>query len=123
MVADSATLLPLPDVNIQSIALKDRTVSDDKGYFVIAGLDKDTVAFSLVGYYTKRIDINKFEEGAVVYLKQENRVLSPIVIEGIVNTPWLPQIPREKFGKILHNQNITARHQGFSTFKRLAQAQ
>lgn len=95
MVADSASLAPIANVNIISNNFKDRAVSNDKGYFLIAGNISDTLVFSIVGYKTQKIAISSFKETGIVYLSEDSRTLPSVVIQSNVVIPWLPAPPKE----------------------------
>src|SRR5688572_10055830 len=71
MVADSASLQPMPDVNIR---IKGRNVgiaSDIKGYFSIQAKESDTLITSMVGYFTKVYPVRKLRESMIIYLTEQ----------------------------------------------------
>jgi hypothetical protein len=106
MVADSATLKPLPNVNIHIKKTHERTVSNELGFFSIPASDDDTVLFSLVGYYTKAYPVKKIKDAVFVYLVEEQRLLETIVV-GDVAIPWLPKLPPEKLWRNTTNNPQT----------------
>jgi hypothetical protein len=95
MVADSATLLPLANVNVVIQNKPDGTVSTAHGYFSLNVSDSDTVFFSRVGYHILRYPVKKLKEQVVIYMREEKRVLNEIVITPEFKIPGLPIIPKE----------------------------
>lgn len=95
MVADSATMLPLPNINIRSKAEGHITVSDIRGHFEMIAMDMDTLILSSVGYYTKKISVKKLREAGIVFLTEEHKTLNPVEIRGDVLLPYLKKIPPE----------------------------
>jgi len=95
MVADSATMQPISDVNIKTKKGNRITVSDIRGYFSIQATDDDTLVFSRVGYYSKKRGAKWMKEVGIVFITEEHKVLKPIVIEGDVLIPWLKKMPPE----------------------------
>jgi hypothetical protein len=98
MVADSATLQPLPNVNIKILRTNQLTISNDLGFFSIPASENDTVIFSMVGYYSKVYPVKKIKDAVFVYMVEEQRVLKTIIV-GNVPIPWLPNLPPEKVWK------------------------
>ena len=92
MVADSATLAPLPNVNIQVQYRKQGTVSDERGYFKLLVAPSDTLSFSMVGYFSKKYSVKKVKEVVVIYLAQEQKMLKPVVIDANVLIPGLDKM-------------------------------
>jgi hypothetical protein len=95
IVADSATLQPLPDVNIR---IKDRNVgvvSDAKGYFSIQAKESDTVIISMVGYVTKVYPVRELRESMIVYLTEQFTMLRPVVIDADILIPGQMKIPKQ----------------------------
>ena len=94
-LTDSLTRQPLYNVNI-TVKNSDRgTVSDIHGYFSIPANDNDTIVFSSVGYKSKTLGVKQIRELFVIFLAEENKVLSPVVIEDRQVLPWLPKLPPE----------------------------
>jgi hypothetical protein len=94
-LTDSLTRQPLYNVNITVKNSNTGTVSDIRGYFSIYANDADTLVFSSVGYKPKRLNVREVRELFVIFLAEENKVLSPIVIEDKQILPWLPKLPPE----------------------------
>lgn len=95
MVADSASMQPLPNVNILNQQTGNRTVSDIRGSFAIQAADSDTLVFSRVGYHSKALPFQHVKEVVIIFLKEEHRMLKPVEI-GDKNMPsWLPKVSAE----------------------------
>jgi hypothetical protein len=119
MVADSATLRALPNVNIRIKNSLRGTIANDKGYFLIETNDTDTLTFSMVGYYTKSFPAKEVRERMVIYLTEESKMLAPITIDGSILIPGLKKIKAESAWKNpTQDQRIleTPGFQGIQTF-------
>jgi hypothetical protein len=99
MVADSSTMLSLPNVNIRIKGRALLTASDSLGSFSILASDQDTLIFSMVGYYTKMYSASRVREVGIVYMTPEQKMLKPIVISATVLIPGLKKIPPESAWK------------------------
>jgi hypothetical protein len=93
MLADSVSKQPLYNVNITIKNSNKGTASDIHGRFSITANDSDTLIFSRVGYISKTLNVKEVRELFVIFLAEENKVLSPIVIEDKEVLPWLPKLP------------------------------
>ena len=95
MVADSASMQPLPNVNVLNKQTGNRAVTDIRGSFAITAGEGDTIVFSRVGYHSKALPFLFVKEVVIVFLKEEHRMLEPVEI-GKQNGPsWLPELPPE----------------------------
>src|SRR5690606_4152161 len=73
---------PLSDVTVRNVNSGYATVSDEKGRFVVPEVNRgDELAFSLLGYATRRIVVEGFEEHNIV-LTPEEQDLDEIVVCG-----------------------------------------
>lgn len=73
---------PLSDVTVRNVNSGYATVSDEKGRFVVPEVNRgDELAFSLLGYATRRIVVEGFEEHNIV-LTPEEQDLDEIVVVG-----------------------------------------
>lgn len=95
MVADSATMQPMLDVNITIKRSGKGTVSDARGYFSLDANGTDTLIFSRVGYYTKVRPVKWVKEVVIIFLTEEHKTLQPVVIESETLMPWLKKLPPE----------------------------
>jgi hypothetical protein len=95
MVADSATMQPMFNVNVAIKNSGKGTVSDARGYFSIQARDTDTLIFSMVGYYSKVRAVKWVKEVVIIFMTEENKTLKPVVIESEVLIPWLKKLPPE----------------------------
>jgi hypothetical protein len=119
MVADSATMLPLPNINIKSQKSSQITVSDIRGHFEINISDTDTLFFSSVGYQTKAVSAQRLREAGIVFLTEAQKMLKTIEITGDVLLPYLKKIPPENpWRNPTQNKNFTETpgFQGIQTF-------
>jgi hypothetical protein len=99
MVADSATMQALPNVNITLKNSLRGTVSNDKGYYIIETRENDTLIFSMVGYYTESFPVKEIQERMIVYMTQEAKTLAPVTINSSVLIPGLQKMTRESSWK------------------------
>jgi hypothetical protein len=95
MVMDSATLEPLPNVNIRLRNAFAGTITDQRGLFLISVSVNDTLNFSMVGYHSKLIPVRDIGQQPVIYLKQEYRLLNSIMVVPEIEIQGLPIIPPE----------------------------
>jgi hypothetical protein len=95
MVADSATLRPLSDVNVKLKNSLRGTTSSIAGYFVINTAETDTLVFSRVGYFTKEYPAIKLKETMIVYLAEELLLLQPVTITGRILLPGMDRMVKE----------------------------
>jgi len=95
MVADSATLRPLSDVNIKLKNSLRGTATSITGYFVINTAEADTLIFSRVGYYTKEYPAARLKETMIVYLAEELLLLQPITITGKILIRGMDRMVKE----------------------------
>lgn len=95
MMADSATMQPLPNVNIRIKNGGPITVSDIRGFFSLTASDEDTVVFSIVGYYSKSLPVKLVREVAIIFMTEEQKTLESVEIRGDVLLPYLKKIPQE----------------------------
>lgn len=119
MVADSAKMQPLPNVNIKIKNGSAIAVSDIRGYFSIPASYEDTLIFSMVGYYAKARSVKWIKEGVITYMAEEQKMLKTVEITGEVIVPWLKKLPPESPWKnTTHNIGLTdpPGFQGIATF-------
>lgn len=95
MVADSATMEPLPNVNIVSKKTGRGTISDIRGSFSMRASQGDSIIFSRVGYRSKILPVSEVRELVVVVLKEEQRMLETVEILDATGPSWLPKLPPE----------------------------
>lgn len=95
MVADSATMLPLPNINIRSKAGRQITVSDIRGHFEIMVMETDTLTFSSVGYHSKKFSVKELRETGIVFMMEEHKTLNTVEINDVVLPPYLKKLPPE----------------------------
>lgn len=93
MVADSATLQPMSNVNVSVKGGAQLAITDIRGHFSIIANDRDTLVFSFVGYYKKAKTMRWMKEVGIVFLTEEQKVLKPIVIDARKMLPYLPKLP------------------------------
>lgn len=79
IVVDSASFMPLANVNVKLKNTYRGTITDSKGNFSILAKDTDTLALSLVGYNTLEFPLFGYEPG-LIRLTEKETLLAPIVI-------------------------------------------
>lgn len=79
MVADSATMLPIPNVSVR-VKSGSITISNSRGYFSINASDYDTLVFSSVGYETQAIIAKQVKDGAIVFLAEQQTTLKTVEV-------------------------------------------
>lgn len=99
MVADSASMQPLPDVNVLNQQTGNHAVTDIRGSFAITAGKGDTILFSRVGYHSKALPFQFVSEVVIIFLKEEHRMLKPVEIGNQNGPSWLPQLPPESAWK------------------------
>ena len=72
---------PVPGVSVQSMSLKQITITNEKGEFGIKAAGKDTLILSSIGFSTKRIAINGASTLKVTLIATSNE-LDQIVVVG-----------------------------------------
>ena len=138
MVADSASMMALPSVNITTKKGDHGTSSDMRGGFTLRASDGDTLVFSRVGYVTRELPVSRVREMVIIFLKEENRMLQAVEIEeekpsdwqgGVRwNTPWKNTTNSDAFTQTPGFQGIQTFGPGYvfkmpgSGFKKEAQA-
>lgn len=89
MVVDSASMHPLPYVNVTIKNTGPGAVSDLRGSFELKACEKDTIVFSRVGYETKLLPADAVNRLILIFMKEETRMLD--VIEFKDQRPaWMP---------------------------------
>jgi hypothetical protein len=119
MVADSATMQPLMNVNIKVKNSKKISVTDFRGFFSIPADDFDTLIFSSVGYFTKQKQARIIKDIVVIFLTEQTKLLKTITIDAKHSVPWLPEpIPPSPYQNNNYDQRTvnTPGFQGFQTF-------
>lgn len=96
MVADSATMQALPNVNIRLKNASRGTVSNERGYFIIEVGETDSLIFSMIGYYTKRYPVKDIAGRMIIYMTQEAKTLAPVTIDGAILIPGLKKMAAER---------------------------
>lgn len=99
MIADSASMQALPNVNIYAKKSGRGTVSDIRGSYVLEASDGDSLIFSRVGYYTKVLPVSWVKEVVIIFLKEESKMLKPVEIKDNTELGWLPKLPPESAWK------------------------
>lgn len=99
MVADSASMQPLPNVNVLNKQTGSRAITDIRGSFAITAGEGDTILFSRVGYHSKTLTFQFVKEVVIIFLKEEHRMLKPVEIGNQNGPSWLPQLPPESAWK------------------------
>jgi hypothetical protein len=95
MVADSASLRPLSDVNVRLKNSFRGTTSSTAGYFLINVQETDTLVFSRIGFITTEYPAKKLKETLIVYLTEEAVLLQPVTITGNILIPGLQRMAKE----------------------------
>jgi hypothetical protein len=95
MVADSATMQALPNVNVVSKKTGNGTVSDIRGGFWLQASEGDSIIFSRVGYKTRILPVSEVRKLVIVFLREEQRMLQTVEILDQNKQSWLPEIPQE----------------------------
>jgi hypothetical protein len=99
MVADSATLKPLSDVNVKLKNSLRGTTTSQAGYFILNSEENDTLVFTRVGYLEKQVSALRLKETMIVYLTEESILLKPVEIRANILIPNIQemaeQTPRE----------------------------
>lgn len=122
MVADSASMRPLSDVNVRLKKGFRGTTTSAQGYFFITALETDTLIFTRIGYITAEYPVIKLKETLIVYLTEESILLQPVTITGNMIIPGLPQIAKSRTWENNTGPPRNARapivtgFQGFETF-------
>jgi hypothetical protein len=93
MVADSATMQALPDVNVVNKKTGNGAVSDIRGGFSLQASDGDSIIFSRVGYKTRILPVTEIRKLVIVFMKEEQRMLNTVEILDQNKQSWLPEIP------------------------------
>lgn len=96
MVADSASLTPLSDVNVRLKKGFRGTTTSSQGYFFLTALETDTLIFTRIGYITEEYPVTKLKETLIVYLTEESILLQPVTITGNVLIPGLPKMAKSR---------------------------
>lgn len=121
MVADSATLAPLPNVSVHVLHRNQGTISDERGYFKIQVANSDSLMFSMMGYYGKKYPVKKIQDMVIIYLTQEYKMLKPVIIDANILIPGLDKMkvksswhnPTQDFAKVPGFQGIETFGPGF----------
>jgi hypothetical protein len=119
MVADSATMQPMMNVNIKVKRSTQVTVTDFRGFFSIHADDFDTLIFSSVGYFTKQKQARIIKDVIVVFLTEQTKLLKAITIDAEHTVPWLPKLkPASPYRNNTYDQRTLNMpgFQGFQTF-------
>jgi hypothetical protein len=119
MVADSAMMQPIMNVNVKVRNGPQITVTDFRGLFSIQANDFDTLIFSRVGYFTKQKQARIIKDVVVVFLTEQTNLLKTITIDAEHTVPWLPKLkPASPYRNSTYDQRTlnTPGFQGFQTF-------
>ena len=81
IVVDSATLKPLPYVNVYIKKLRRGTMTDAKGNFLLAAHPNDTLQFSMIGYRSLELPVRDWEP-SVVMMTEIATLLKTVTVEG-----------------------------------------
>jgi hypothetical protein len=96
LVADSASLKPIAFVTVRIDNSYRGTITNEQGYFAMDVSDKDTLTFSIVGYYSKNISAKEIQKTSVVYLTQAVQMLKTIEFSGVIDiSTMLPKLDEE----------------------------
>ncbi len=72
---------PLPYTNIVTIKKQNGTTTDVNGEFLLSNLDKeDTLKISNIAYYSKLVSIKSFKKNDTIFLDDNIKLLSEVVI-------------------------------------------
>jgi hypothetical protein len=99
MVADSASMQPVSDVNIINKTAGRGAVSDFHGGFSLEAVETDTIVFSRVGYYAKTLPAQEVNKVVIIFLKEQHTMLKPVQIEHKQSASWLQSVPAESTWK------------------------
>lgn len=122
LVADSATLKPISSVTVRLNHSFRGTITNEQGYFLMDVSERDTLTFSIVGYYSKKIAAKEIRQTSVVYLTQAVQMLKTIEFSGTINiSSMLPKLdaPSAYQNPAYQPQNdrpVVTGFQGFQTF-------
>jgi hypothetical protein len=119
MVADSATMQPMMNVNVKVRNATQVAVTDFRGFFTIQANDFDTLIFSRVGYFTKQKQARVIKDVVVVFLTEQTNLLKTITIDAEHTVPWLPKLkPTSPYRNNTYDQRTLNMpgFQGFQTF-------
>jgi hypothetical protein len=118
MVADSASMQALPNVNIVSKKTSQNTVSNIRGSFKLTTSADDTIVFSRVGYITKELAVARVKEVVIIFLKEEHRMLRAVEIEEKKPFPWVEHITPSPWRNSTNSNSFaeTPGFQGIQTF-------
>lgn len=93
LVADSASLKPIPFVTVRVNNTYRGTSTNDQGYFAIDANEKDTLTFSIVGHNPRKVSAREIVNASVVYLSQSIRMLPVVEFTGRINiSSMLPKL-------------------------------
>ncbi len=95
MVADSASMQALPNVNLVSKKSGRATATDLRGGFSLQASEGDSIVFSRVGYHSKILPVKEVRNLVIVFLKEEHKMLKPVEIRVREELIWLPPLPAE----------------------------
>jgi hypothetical protein len=93
LVADSASLKPISFATVRVDNTYRGTITNEQGYFLISASERDTLTFTIVGYYSKKVAVSDIQKASVIYLTQAVQLLKPIEFTGRIELgPWLPKL-------------------------------
>ncbi len=96
MVADSATLKPIAFVTVRIDKSYRGTITNEQGYFAMDVSENDSLNFSIVGYYSKKVGVAEIRKASVVYLTQAIQMLKTIEFTGRIDiSAVLPKLDAE----------------------------
>ncbi|HEY0654797.1 MAG TPA: carboxypeptidase-like regulatory domain-containing protein [Chryseosolibacter sp.] len=121
LVADSATLKPIPYVAVRLNNTYRGTISNEQGYFAMDASENDSLTFSIVGYNPRKVSAQEIIKTSVVYLSQSMSLLPAIEFTGTINiSSVLPKLDEESAYRNPTNPRTERPEvlgfQGFQTF-------
>lgn len=122
LVADSATLKPISSVTVRLNNSFRGTITNEQGYFLMDVSEKDTLTFSIVGYYSKKVAAKEIEQKSVVYLTQAVQMLKTVEFSGTINiSSMLPKLDapsayQNPAYQVENDRPVVLGFQGFQTF-------
>ncbi|HQA76456.1 MAG TPA: carboxypeptidase-like regulatory domain-containing protein [Salinivirgaceae bacterium] len=102
-VLDYKTKEPLIYCNVAVVGKNVGGITNSEGKIIIKAEQNDFVAFSHIGYKTKKISVEALEKCGVVYLEQESTLLGEVTV--IADKNYLYDVVDKCRAKLLANKN------------------
>ncbi len=103
MVLDYRTKEPLIFCSVSVVGKNSGGITNSEGKIIIKAEKSDFVAFSYIGYKTKKMSVEALEKNDVVYLEQETTLLGEVTISA--DNSYLYDIVDKCRAKLLANRN------------------